>query len=157
MRYCPTFSESQLQQFRTNYVERGPDDCWLWTGRLEHGIYPQWEYAPGKRIFARKLLASLHGLPWARIRIACGNTLCVNPNHFGRKTGLIYVATSERGRAAEAYLHERASVYAPLVVAWSKFLTQAEIAKRLDISMQEFRKYFGEVFDNTKKRGMIVV
>jgi len=72
-----------------NRVERrGPDECWLWTGRLDNKGYGEhrWQWR-GKRLqmIASRYALSLHSHPafsWMMCCHRCDNPRCCNPAHL---------------------------------------------------------------------------
>lgn len=78
--------EYMLYRLKRRSVAAG--DCWEWIGQKTHGLTPvmryrhlgQWTSMPVRRAI---LIAQGACVAGKRAVAACGNKLCVNPDHVG--------------------------------------------------------------------------
>jgi hypothetical protein len=67
-----------------NYVEKKPDGCWVWIGKISNNGYGRF-FTEGKSTAAHRYLYALKNGPFGNNQFAlhkCDNRPCVNPDHI---------------------------------------------------------------------------
>lgn len=109
MSYPPDTPEESVRKFWTKIDQRGPDECWPWTGRLiPQGYGAAWfcgRPARAHRIayeLVRGPIPPGEGYHGTVVRHRCDNRPCCNPAHLELGTQADNVRDAiERGRRAD--------------------------------------------------------
>jgi hypothetical protein len=77
-------ADKDLDRFLTKFEQKGPDDCWLWKGRLDRAGYGHFviDYRPYPAHRVSYMLAVGEIPKGAQVHHKCERPACINPDHL---------------------------------------------------------------------------
>jgi hypothetical protein len=124
-----------LQRFLSYVNERGPQDCWVWSGPTDRR-YGRWGRRKAHRIQYERLVGPIPA--GAVLRHACDTPLCCNPAHLEPGTQADNLADAvARGRTATGERNGRSTISeaeATYIRENPDGLSAAELGRRFGIS-----------------------